>query len=317
MTGRINKLFVVVLIIILTSCDKRRNSTDSIEPLHINICVLGNSYSNDSYCYLPFILKQFNITSKIHIYYRGSGSLRDLYQQWYDDGPTGYAELDGMEHVRLHFSIDTRYDSAWKNESNISPDNILSLEQWDIISIQQASNLAKEINSYYPYIYDIIDRINKRCPYRFNLAWFMAYNRAEDNYNELNLKTQKTIVYSYPFDLVFPVSTAIFLAQTTELSRLGDSEYKNLYCSDNVHLQEGIPCYIAALTIAQSILDYYKPDLYVYGNLLNPTQQWLESINAITPNGKSIGVNNKNIALAESIAIISNRNKFSIMRNDL
>ena len=196
----------------------------------------------------------------------------------------------------------------------ISANDILLLEQWDIVSLQQASNLAKDITSYSPYLYNIIERIKQICSYDFDLAWFMAYNRATDNNNDLNLLTQKLIVDEYPFNLVFPVSTAIFMAQTTELSNLGDSEFRNLYCADNIHLQEGIPCYIAALTITQAILDKYNPECFIYGNNLVPTQQWILSINAITPNGNSVGVNDKNMALAQSIAMLANSNKFSLMR---
>ena len=67
--------------------------------------VLGNSYSNDSFSYVPFILMEYGVTSCIHIYYRGSLSLHDLDEQWEDDSEYGLADLDKGKHNRFHFPI--------------------------------------------------------------------------------------------------------------------------------------------------------------------------------------------------------------------
>lgn len=85
-----------------------------------------------------------------------------------------------------------------------------------------------------------------------------------------------------------------------------------MYASDNMHLQEGLPCYAAALSIAEAILRKYKPECSVMGDKTRPTGSWIKSINSITPNGSSTGVTEYNCNLAQKIAIYANDNKFEI-----
>ena len=179
--------------------------------------------------------------------------------------------------------------------------------------MQQGGNRAKDLDSYNPYLTEIISKIDSMCNYSYSLAWFMAYNGATENDNEGSINTQKIIYEAAKFDMVFPVATAVFIAQErNELNILGDSTYKNMYYSDNIHLQEGLPCYLASLAIVQALLDKYLPGTSVFGNQVRPTQEWIEHINAITPNGRSIGVTEDNCCLAQKIAIIANLFNFSI-----
>ena len=298
----------------ISSCERKTIIMSDIpEARHLNICVLGNSYSNDSFSYVPFILKEYGITCKIHIYYRGSGSLKDLDEQWTDDGKTGLASLDGANHVRLHFSIDTRLENKWRQESITSAKDIVALDKWDIISLQQVSTHARLMETYEPYLQNVIKKINDECSYPFSLAWFMAYNRAKDDANEENLATQEIICKNNPFSIIFPVATTIFNCQSNALlAELGESKYKKMYASDGIHLQEGLPCYAASLAIVQTILQLCFHDGSILGDHIRPTQSWIQSINGITPNGESIGVTEENCSLAQRAAIDAYNNKFSI-----
>ncbi len=291
----------------------QKASEDVDDARHINICVLGNSYAADSYSYVPFILLEYGITCKIQLYYRGSGSLKDLDEQWTDDTPYSIASLDGKQHVRLHYCIDTRKDSQWRNERVASAAEIVSMDKWDIISLQQVSTHCQYLETYEPYLQNVIDKINVKCSYPFSLAWFMAYNRASDNANEENLAAQKEICSKYPFGIVFPVATTIFNCQSNNiLAALGDSEYKKMYASDNIHLQEGLPCYAASLAIVQSLLQYCFHKGSVMDNKIRPTQSWINSINGINPNGQSTGVTEENCSLVQQAAMNAYYNKFSI-----
>lgn len=149
------------LIVFSQSCEKNvpeLNDSFSNEN-HVNICVLGNSYSNDAFSYVPFILKEYGYTCKIEIYYRGSMSLHDLDEQWYDESQYGLADLDGKNHIRLHFSIDTRKQTKWKKESVVNAQKVVSSQKWDIISIQQGGSRAQYMETYDPYLQNVIDRI--------------------------------------------------------------------------------------------------------------------------------------------------------------
>lgn len=304
-----------MLLFLLGSCSKDliEIESDDSKDRHVNICVLGNSYSNDAFSYVPFILKEYGYTCRIEIYYRGSMSLHDLDEQWYDDSQYGRADLDGKDHIRLHFSIDTRKQSKWKKEPVVNAQTVVSSQKWDIISIQQGGSRAQFIETYDPYLQNVIDRINEAHPEPYQLAWFMAYNRAADNANQESLDTQKEICRQYPFNIVIPVAAAVFSCQEHEkLAELGDSKYKKMYASDNVHMQEGLPCYVAALTVAETIMQSYFHRGSVMGNTIRPTDKWIKSINGITPNGNSTGVTESNCAPAQQAAVKAFYHKFEI-----
>lgn len=294
---------------------KSQSPAPSLIYKHINICVLGNSYSNDSFSYVPFILKEYGITCKIEIYYRGSLSLHDLDEQWLDDDKTGKADIDGKNHTRLHFCIDTRKDKKWRLLNNQSAMEIVSSDDWDIISIQQGGRRCQFEETYYPYLENVIKKIDDSCKSQeYKLTWFMAYNEGRDNANWESIEMQKRIIEEFPFDWVFPVATAVFSCQENEtLSELGDSKYKKMYAADNVHLQEGLPCYVASLTVAQSIMDFLETGKTVNGNTIRPTQDWISSISGITQDGESIGVTEENCALAQRAAIQANLHPFEII----
>ena len=295
-------LSFICLFFLFCSCSKEiEEEMAGILP-HISICVLGNSYSNDSFSYVPFILKQQGITCCLHIYSRNSGSLRDLDTEW-EKGSSA-----------THYTIDTRHDKKWHTSTVLSAERMLSLQVWDMVSIQQASRQVEVEDSYFPYLDNVIGRVSQICPYTFDLAWFMAYNRADDNANDVNLSVQRRIVEMSDFDIVFPVATAIFNCQANpQLARLGDSTYGKMYAEDNVHLQEGLPCYIAALSITEAILRKMDPSKTILGDRIRPTQQWIESVGGIAPNGPSVGVNEENCNLAQKAALCANDHLFEII----
>ena len=81
---------------------------------HIKVCLLGNSYTADGWRYVPTMLLQYGITMESFFYYRGSGSLYDLDTQWTDTGSTGISDLDGGQHARITFYVNSENDPVWR-----------------------------------------------------------------------------------------------------------------------------------------------------------------------------------------------------------
>ena len=292
------------IIIVFSSCSKELviDETTQIDPFHISICALGNSYTSDSFSYVPFILKEYGYTCSLHIYCRPNGSLKLLDSDWSNKSSS------------LYFYIDTRFDSEWQSSESIAPADLLLKERWDIITVQQVSTQVRNKASYSPYLDNILIKIGKSIKYPATLAWFMAFNGANDNENDVNLDVQKDIVGSYPFDLVLPVSTAIFNSQANEvLARIGGHKNRKLYCSDGSHLQEGLPCYIAALAIVEALLRKMCSSENVLGDKIRPTQDWILSVNGLTRHGGSTGVTDSNCILAQKAAINANDYPFKII----
>ena len=314
-------IFLMYALLTSTSCkwisEDFQSKDYSNQNIHLKICVLGNSYAADAFSYLPHILREYGISTEIYLYYKGSGSLKDLVEQWNSTAGTEKAD-GGGNHMRMLFHIDTRSNNAkWENLERMSANDVVSMGNWDIITLQQYSAHTDLIDKYHPYLEQAIDSINKAYNGDYKRAWFMAYNRATHDYPENNLSVQKEIIDSNNFDLVMPVATAVFDArQIDSIAILGDSEYHNLWASDSVHLQEGLPCYIAALALAESILREYLPYRSVIDDKTRPTQSWIRSINGITRNGDSIGVTELNCEYAQRIAILANDRKYEIINVD-
>ena len=291
--------------LLFSSCSNGPGDIDNKQEdvSHINICVLGNSYSADAFCYVPFILKEYGITSSIHLYFRPNGSLENLDM-----------ELEIGASNAKHYYIDTRIDTKWRSTAAMKVGDVLSIEKWDYITLQQLSLQVHNEDSYSPYLANVLGRIDDECNYSKSIAWFMSYNRANDSNVEDNLSVQHKIIDNYSFGMVLPVATAIFNCQANEeLAKIGDYQYGKFYSKDGIHLQEGLPCYTAALAIVEAILRDNVTTKTVLGDIIRPDQGWINSIGGIDLHGQSVGITESNCLLAQKAAINANDYRFEVV----
>lgn len=285
------------------------------DSIHLKICLLGNSYTADAWRYVPAMLLAYGITCEVNFYYRGSGSLADLDDQWTHTSQYDPSNYDGSMHIRLHFQIDSRKGVSWANATRTSAQAIVAADKYDIISVQQAGKQCKNPTYWIPYLQNVIDKIMAECDYPFTLCLFEAYTSADDTQHEASLLNQKEFFKKYPFTMLIPAAAAVFSAQENSiLAQLGDSTYKKMYASDNTHMQEGLPCYITACTVVQSILDKYMPGKSVLNDQFRATQENIENLGMdATANGQSTGVTESNCYLAQKAAICAVKNPFEII----
>ena len=287
---------------------------------HIKVCLLGNSYTADAWRYVPTMLLQYGITMESFFYYRGQGSLYDLDTQWTDTSPTGESDYDHQQHARITFYVNSENDPVWREWGSVlSAADIVGRRKWDIITLQQGGNRCKDLDSYYPSLQNVIDKIAAICDYPYALWWYMAYNgssqNAQDGMNQQSLDTQKYIIKTFPFGNFIPTAAAVFNAQTNDtLAALGGSDYHHMYASDNVHMQEGLPCYVAACAVVQRLLDVFRPGMTVLQDQFRATAENIADLGmSQTANGSSTGVNDANCYLAQKAAIIAGRNPYEII----
>lgn len=318
-----------------------KNNEETIKKItnkHLKICLLGNSYAADCWRYVPFMLLNYGITCEIYFYYRGSGSLNDLNSQWEDYGYNGIAESDGAPHSRLAFHIDTRINDKWikypYSEENGQTMNTICAKDiveigntiggWDLITLQQVSVFTDadpddDTSERYVHLADIIDYIQDHCDNPFNLAWFQSYTRvAHDDatVRANSLENQHKLFKKYPFDFEIPVATAVFSARGNDtLSALGDSSEHNLWADDDVHLQEGLPCYLGSLVVLQSLFNYFGLGKSVLNDKFRATTENVGSGQiGMEPTAQfpCIGVTEVNCRLAQKAAILAVKNPSEI-----
>ena len=123
-------------------------------------------------------------------------------------------------------------------------------EKWDIISLQQASDLSGLYDTYFPYLPDLMDWIGERSDAEivFHQTWAYPANSTHDafaNYDNDQMKMYEAIVDAVRrateacgIKTVIPVGTAVQNART---SRLGDTLNR-----DGLHLELTYGRYLAA-----------------------------------------------------------------------
>lgn len=278
---------------------------------HLNILVLGNSYSCDAWSYVPFILKEMGITCSIGIYYV-AGQPISLMVNNYSTPFTGSVQR-GM------FYIDTRTHTAWQTVIGQNDDLCTHLcvvyndTPWDIIAVQQSHTTCAEASNY-SSVGKLLELILADMDKPFLFGWSVNHVHAgqSDAYYEATLDNIHNVCDFYPIDIVFPCGTAIMDGQLNSTLNVYAS---NLLNGDGVHLNEGLPCYIAALANVEALLRKYYPYLSVLGDKTRPTDSWLDNKSIPDKQGSSVGFGSnddgeENAYLAQCMAILANDNPF-------
>lgn len=304
---------------------------------HFNILIFGNSYAADAWGYVPFILKKYGITVNIYMYYRGSGSPSRLVQEWEETTDNGY-DIYGGAHIRRMTHIDTRTMSKWtKSAKGYSAKMLLELandpandiDKWDIITLQLVSSEQYQVDGQWtmapgiePALRQIINLINASYDNTYTLGFLETYNRIVtigrvpisvlDN-RIATMQANEAAYKAEPFDLMIPVGAAVFSGRTnTLLSSTDVSDMGNLWSTDLTHLQEGVPCYLAACTVCQAIFNKYFPEYSVLGDDTRITSEILTSWNVQFRNGTPKEANELAYQLAQKCAVVANERPFDI-----
>ena len=294
----------------------KESNVDNKHLNHIRFLVFGNSYSCDSFGYVPFILNELGITCEIYLYVRDACSLRDMYNHWESDSAND-TETDGIHagtYARKVFHIDTRTDSAWSNTTRVSMKTCLEYGNWDFISMQQWSAYSIDESTYEPWLSLVIDLIRQSIDKPTPLAWNGVCTRPTADEPQQGLDAMKNAVYKkHPFDFIIPYGTAIFNARTNEtLAKIGNYANHNLWHSDGQHLQDGLPCYIASLTVCEAICNKFFPQYSVMYDKLRITDTMVNNWVVPQRNLPVVGITEENCLLAQKCAIMANKFPFEI-----
>lgn len=147
----------------------------------------------------------------------------------------------------------TGVDGKRVQQDNMSISRALADEQWDYVSLQQASDRSGQPETYEPYLTELIEYIKKLSP-KSEIVWHQTWAYAKSSrhgafprygndqlrmYNCIVDAAQKA-VKSHGIDIVIPVGTAIQNARTTFI---GDNMNR-----DGHHLENSYGRYTAACT---------------------------------------------------------------------
>lgn len=314
----------------LTDSEKltARTNIDSAEKKKIRLISIGNSYSQDTLSYVPYLMSKIapDIDLTIGICMLSSSYL----SQHYGNFNTSYATYT--------FYV-SEHGNAWENKGTKSIEWALDNYDWDIVMLQQSSGYSyQDYDTYYqPFLDQLVTSISNYLDYNVKFGWLLTQSRPASvnsganwddatilsHYNSIASNSQK--VYDETMcDFVIPAGTAIQNARTIEsIEALGaystvsaNTSGKGYLCySDGVHLQEGLGCHISALTTICKLLEmsgYDYESVIGEGTLI--TSSLISQINVPGPHGGSspIGETDSNVRIGEMCAVMACKNPYEV-----
>ena len=114
----------------------------------MKILSIGNSFSQDAQRYLYRLAKKAGDTFKTVNLYIGGCSLRTHYINALEDKADYWFEYNG-EYPGLAVSIK----------------QLLISDDWDVITLQQASHFSAHYETYTPYLENLLEYVKKYCPH--------------------------------------------------------------------------------------------------------------------------------------------------------
>jgi hypothetical protein len=225
----------------------------------LRILAIGNSFTDDAMTYIDALVKASNIDdSKLCLYEasKGGASL-DMWIDYFNSDTNIY-----LRHITGKIQMDSQGTMSQ-----------LLAQPWDVIVIQQVSNLSYLWSSY-SYLKEYIEIINSACTNKkvclaFQLVW--SHTQAEMPYVlQGNVACCQKMTQRYGIDVIIPTGTAIQLARETNLN---DALYMT---RDRWHLNLGIASYIASCTWFEALL---RPvyGIPVVGNTAKPEGDYSEN----------------------------------------
>ena len=200
----------------------------------MKVLSIGNSFSQDAHRYLHRLAKREGVNLKAVNLDIGGCTLQTHYLNMLDDVSAYSFELNG-ENTGIKYSM---------RQGLVSDD-------WDFVTLQQASPLSGREESYFPYIEELAKYVRKYCPNtKIVLHETWAYENGSEHLKNVGFQTSeemftnlqaayKRAAQVIEADGIIPCGTAMYRLSQTEIGRVH---------RDMCHADLGVGRYSLALT---------------------------------------------------------------------
>lgn len=286
--------------------DSKNINTETTRDL--KILFIGNSFSRDAAMYLPAHLKDIapEINLSVGIAYVGGCTLQSHYT---------YSQNNDKVYA---------YDRSvggnkWTSVGGKSLQEIVTADDWDIISFQQQSASSRDYATYQPHLNNLVNwvyglRKNVRLAWLFTPplptggAGIPSGMTSNQFFQDMTVAVSK-VMDETTIQLLFPCGTAIQNARTTSLNNLGGFGQMT---SEGLHLNDGIACQIETYVMVEKICNIMSIPRSVFGNNIVVDENFLVENNVIEVNGGAIGSTAENRLIAQKAAIMAIKKPFEI-----
>jgi len=289
----IKRIFTWLMVALMTSA-----TAWAADAPHVRVLSIGNSFSRDAFSYVPFLIEELVPGAEVDfgILYIGGCRLSRHYDNLVGEKPA-------YEFDRYHTG-----DGHWSMTKDVSIQQGLASEDWDIIILQQQSGDSRYYYTYQPYLNDLLAYIHSQKP-QATLAWLLtqAYGTGHKPLGDMSSdemwartdEASQRVLDETLVNLLIPAGTAIQNARYTILDHFGKAQH--LTC-DGYHLHEGIPPLIEGLVTVERIMSVYGVDVDVEKSQLKITQEWWEDKKTPQPNGKPEEATDEEYSIARRCA---------------
>ena len=208
----------------------------------MKVLSIGNSFSQDAHKWLHDIAELHNVKIELANLYIGGCSLETHWKNFEEDNEDYDLEINGNE-----------------GTAKISISKALTMDKWDIITLQQVSGFSGFIESYEPYLSNLAAKVKIAQPdakIYFHQTWayeidsqhsdFSRYNREQKTMYSKILEASKSAADSLNAPII-PVGRVIqFLRENVDVF-----DYSNgglSLCRDGFHLSYDYGRFVAAAT---------------------------------------------------------------------
>lgn len=166
----------------------------------LKVLAIGNSFSEDATTYLGEIAADFGIEEMI------IGNM-------YIGGATLETHWNSAKNSTSSYRYDKNVDNKWTTKGNKSLILGLLDEDWDIVTLQQASGLSGMGETYQPFMDDLLGYINEKkltdTTFLFHQTWAYAANSNHSQFQ--NYEKDQSVMYQ----AIMGVSTELILRHET------------------------------------------------------------------------------------------------------
>lgn len=237
---------------------------DVTEEKSISILAIGNSFSVDAMEYVYGMLEDLGYTDIFLGNLFISGCPLKKHAENFTSNAAAYRFYHNQE-------------GEWFNVESFRPLDALMMEEWDYITLQQASGNSGQLDTYEPYLGTMLSLLKEKRP-GARLAWHMTWAYQADcstvtafnNYNKDQMTmynaiidvVQTKILKMPDFFTIIPSGTAV---QNLRTSYMGDTITR-----DGYHMSYDMGRYLTGLTYVKTLLGCdlnditYLPSKYNY-----------------------------------------------------
>nr|WP_313091644.1 DUF4886 domain-containing protein [Moraxella sp. CTOTU48268] len=269
---------------------------------------IGNSFTQDAFMYVPFLLKEIGITNfEIAVLFYGGCTLE---QHW------NFASNDSKVY---DLEVYKSENEAWQSLGSKTLKEGLNYADFDTITLQQQSARSCDYSTYQPFLNNLVNYIYGNITYPTKLGWHSIPASPEGGWGwnpaittsaqfyTAQVQAVKNVLRDTPIEYAIPNNTAIQNARGTVLGTLGQAGNMT---QDGLHLQDGIPALVAAYAVTLKWLEVFNLRKSIFGSRIAPTDAWLATKGIQGQNGASVGVTTDNILIAQKCAIAAIKNQF-------